>query len=350
MDTSPETTADPVKTGSERRIKDVTRDGYLVCIEAMRAWAVRKRTFDPEEIPVVTALDLVQDTMAREELSPRSKNAYRAALLWRLRQQTRLDTVDKEALALLEKWAPWALPKPKLRPRAIRLADVETLNDELLNQGSQGGKWALRTSYWLQAGLATGLRPREWLHATWADEEKTSLHVMCGKTKLSTPAFLQNSVRFDQRAEPFGTGVIERTIPVGKDFDRMVIDAHMQSIRSTIDFAATPAEQDKQFARYYNQCRICLHRTCHKLWKGRKGYSLYTMRSQFSANTKAALGSGAAATLMGHSSADSPSAAYYGKASQAHTRSTRPPEFSGLQDKPSLSEISGTDGAPAQTD
>lgn len=322
---------DPARADSGRRIKEVTRKGYMVCIEAMRNWAARKRTFDTGDIPVVTILDLAHDVMAREDLSARTKNAYRAALLWQLRSLRRLDETDKRALDLLEQWAPWALPKPKLQPRTIRLQDFERLNDELVHQGSQGGRWALRTSYWLQAGLATGLRPREWHRATWADADKTALHVACGKTKLSTPAFLVNA---NDHAAPFGTGMVERIVPVTKDFDRMVIEEHLQSIHSTIDFSAPEEEQDRQFARYYNQCRICLHRACAKIWSGRKAYSLYTLRSQFSANAKAAVGSGATAALMGHTRADSPSCASYGKANQSHTRSTRGPEFNGHRDRP----------------
>jgi hypothetical protein len=50
------------------------------------------------------------------------------------------------------------------------------------------------------------------------------------------------------------------------------------------------------------------------------------MRSQFAANQKAALGSDATATLMGHSSPDSPSTGQDGKANQAHAN------FKGLRE------------------
>lgn len=327
---SSSTEASPVQVATPpRQIKEVTRTGYMASIEAMRAWAIRKRIRSPEEPPLVNLIDLAQDIMSRDDLSARSKNAYRAALLWRLRERpiAQLDSSDLAALHLLEAWAPWELPRPKLRPRSIRLADLEKLNDELL---SQGGKWALRTSHWLQAGLASGLRPREWIDTHWTDANKTTLHVNCGKTKLSTPAFLQNTDRYEMREEPFGTGTTEREIPIAKDFDRMVIDAHLRNIQSCLDRTASMLEQDRQFTRYYDQCRNSLHRACQKIWNGQKTYSLYTMRSQFSANTKAAFGSDIAATLMGHSSKDSPSTGHYGKASQAHTRSTRASSFSGF--------------------
>ncbi len=327
-------------TRPERQIKEVTRKGYLVCIEAMRSWAIRTRTIQPDEVPLVDVIDLAQDTMQRQDLSTRTKNAYRAALLWHLRSQDRLAGTDRDALELLEKWAPWKLPRTKLRPRTIKQDDVERINDELL---AQGGKWALRTSYWLKAGLATGLRPREWLGATWATADKKALHVQCGKTKLSTPAFLLNAGRFQQRSEPFGTGTVERIVPVEQEFDRMVIDAHLRNIQSVIDLTADPVTRGKQFDQYYHQCRTYMYRACLRIWNGRKSYSLYTMRSQFSANAKAAHGSDATATLMGHSSADSPSAAFYGKASQAHTRGSRAPEFSGLHNRQQPAEAPAID-------
>jgi len=317
----------PAPAPPARIIKEVTQRGYLSSIEAMRTWSIRTRTINIEEPPLVNVINLATDIIAREDITARTKNAYRAALLWHLRQQTQLETADQAALTMLEKWAPWELPKPKLRPRTIRLADLDRLNDELM---SQGGKWSLRTSHWILAGLATGLRPREWLHARWTSSEQSALHVQCSKTKLSTPAFLQNATRFEPRAEPFGTGTVERTVPVTKDFDRMAIDAHMRNIRANVEANASPEEQEKQFARYYHQCRTCMRRACQKIWNGRKMYSLYTMRSQFSANAKAAHGSDTTAILMGHSSADSPSTGHYGKASQSHIPSTRISTFAGV--------------------
>lgn len=320
-----------------RRIKSVTRQAYLNSIEAMRAWSIRARTKNVDEPPLVNITDLVQDVMARQDLTSRSKNVYRAALLWHLRQSMPLQPAEQAAFELLEKWAPWEQSEPKMRPRSIRRAEFDQLNDELM---SQGGKWATRTSHWLLAGIATGLRPREWLDASWSSEEQTALHVLCAKTKLSAPAFLRGKAGIEAD-DPIGTGTEQRIIPVTKDFDRMAIEAHMRNIRSSINLAAPQDERENQFARYYHQCRTCMRRACIKIWNGRKMYSLYTIRSQFSANSKAAHGSDVTAILMGHSSPDSPSTGHYGKANQAHIPSTRISNFAGVRPKTQ---------APTQTD
>jgi hypothetical protein len=75
-----------------------------------------------------------------------------------------------------------------------------------------------------------------------------------------------------------------------------------------------------EFKKYHDECAHVLRRTCRKLWGTKKAFTLYTMRKQFSANMKAVHGSDITAELMGHSSSDSPSAAFYGKANQAHAR------------------------------
>jgi hypothetical protein len=82
----------------------------------------------------------------------------------------------------------------------------------------------------------------------------------------------------------------------------------------------------EEFGKYYQQCTSILTRACLALFNERR-YSLKTFRSQFSANMKSLHGSAVTATLMGHSGPDSPSAAHYGKANQAH------PAFKGMRPK-----------------
>ncbi len=312
------------------KIKDKTVKHYRLCIVAMRAWAIKSRAAEAagnDTIVYIDIIDLVRDVMSRTDLSDPSKNAYRSALLWHLRAQDRLTGDDQVALKLLTEWAPWKISPLKTKPKTISRADFDRLYDELM---SQRGIWARRTSHWLLAGLATGLRPSEWLQAEWGDETKTSLRVQCAKTKLSPPAYLKQTASARKKNRSFGTGVTERTVPVSADFDRMVIDEHMKNIRETINMDASIQERARQFAQYQHQARTSIHRACIKIWGGRKMYSLYSLRRQFAANSKAAYGSGVTATLMGHSSPNSPSAACYGKANQSHTRSTRGPEFTGL--------------------
>jgi len=169
--------------------------------------------------------------------------------------------------------------------------------------------------YWLLSSLATGLHPIEWFSAQWEDETCEALIVDNAKIKLSAPAFLRKEILEDGEGanEAYQSKVPPtRRIPVLSGNDRFNIKTHMNLLAA--DMAG-----GVEFAHYYEQCRRAIWYTCRKLWGSKKTYSLYTMRGQYSANQRAAIGSNKTSVLMGHSRPDSPSASHYGKANQAHT-------------------------------
>jgi hypothetical protein len=156
------------------------------------------------------------------------------------------------------------------------------------------------------------MRPIEWFSAQWEDESHTALIVDNAKIKLSAPAFL----RKEAQKEEGGTAEYEskvpptRRIPVSSK-DRFNVETHMNLLAADLAAGTT-------FESYYEQSRKAIWHSCRKLWGSKKTYSLYTMRGQYSANQRAAVGSTKTSVLMGHSRPDTPSASYYGKANQAH--------------------------------
>ncbi|MDZ4292154.1 MAG: hypothetical protein U1C47_09545 [Hydrogenophaga sp.] len=201
---------------------------------------------------------------------------------------------------------------------------------------------SIRTVAWLRAGLACGARPIEWLNTEWVDKEQTQLRIKNAKVKVSAPGFRREHVekRNKQSEETaqdpremeeliFWEASVEyepptehshRIIPIDSDIDRQAINMHMGFIQELIPQHLDNLEREAAFVTYYETARKTLSRVCRKIWGKKKLYTLYTMRGQFSANMKAAKGSEKTATLMGHSSKNSPSAAFYGKANQAHPK------------------------------
>jgi hypothetical protein len=264
--------------------------------------------------------------------------------------------------------------------KTIPQDDLRQLLDELQGRASvqrERGRisWSYRTAIWLQCALDTGLRPVEWLQAEWANEEKTTLRVRNAKVKLAEPAFQRqdtseaaastrdiakgdnppglppndkpyragpntdtpegnnpdlavhtslngpievNSSACVAHEEPPHATHTTRLIPIHSTTLRGFVETHLNFIEEAAP-AHLPLEQRQElFRKYHLHCNTTLHRACKRIWKGARSYALYTMRGQFSANMKASIGSTATAGLMGHSSPDSPSTGYYGKAQQAH--------------------------------
>jgi len=151
--------------------------------------------------------------------------------------------------------------KAALIQRSSRLNDARTSNrpSELL--------------LWLQAGLASGLRPVEWQTAQWQDIEKGELLVRTAKEKpiytlphishLMPPKNQTRVVQIELAAIP-------------------AVNQHLLSVRRHLDTGAT-------FQQYYNNNRNYLHLICLEIFgpTGKK-FTLYMMRGQFAANMKKA--------------------------------------------------------------
>jgi len=317
-------------------IKTSTRESYLKVVNAAFQHSTAKRTTDWEDPVRVTLCDMVLDLINRQDIAWSTKITSRSALLWYINSgTTRANEDSAQARELLINMRKEPGPRPAQRPKGISETELGLLLDEVYTR-ADNSVWAKRTAVWILAGLACGARTIEWIDAEWVTTEKTELRLRNAKVKLNKPAFQRSDVNpaieydldditefdADTLEEMFGTtDGIFRIIPIDRELDRSIIDTQMRLIRDHLPGIGMNKEADKAaFRRYHNQCRKVLVRASQKVWKGKKTFSLYTMRKQFSANMKAKLGSAATAVLMGHSGEDSPSAASYGKANQAHAR------------------------------
>jgi len=77
----------------------------------------------------------------------------------------------------------------------ISESDLEKLLDELYRVGMKS-IWARRTATWALAGLASGLRPIEWLSARWDSNDPSILLARTAKVKLREPAFMRKEEPF----------------------------------------------------------------------------------------------------------------------------------------------------------
>lgn len=328
-----------------RPIADRTRRNYIKTFKTARNASIAKRTIDANEPALVTLTQIVEDYFTRTDQANTTREMTRSAILWIIRSgEVELTEDAHNALNLLEALKGKDGPKETIpRPKTISLKDLDLLLDLLNCQAERitNSHVSIRTIAWLQAGLACGARPIEWLNTEWVDGAQTQLRIKNAKIKVSAPAFsnkhaaqstaLAAQTSFHQELEELVyweasidyqpvTEHSHRVIPIESKSDREAINMHLGFIQEVIPSHLDSLDREEAFERYYRQVRKTLDRACRKIWKNKKLYSLYTMRGQFSANMKAAKGSVATAALMGHSSENSPSAAFYGKARQAHAR------------------------------
>jgi len=324
-------------------VKERTEQGYQKQVNALYNRSIEARTTDWEMRAQVSIIQVLDDFLARTDLAKSTARTYRSALIWHVRKAPKPNPDHFTALTRLE-----ALNLPKgpknstRRPKVISEADLDKLMDELYRVGIKS-IWAKRTATWVLAGLASGLRPIEWLSARWDHDDPTILLTQTAKVKLRAPAFMRKEAPFqapDPAADQLGDDHFHheesyledfqhwnacpdqdappREIPIEDLDQQMQVTAQMGAIWSAIPSDLSQDDLDKAFKKYHDQCRKILYRACHAIWHGKKTYSLYTMRGQFSANTKALKGSDVTAERMGHSSKHSPSTGYYGKGNQAH--------------------------------
>lgn len=306
-------------------VKKGTADQYEKIVRRLVKFSTEKRSFDILEPVAVSPAELVHDLYDRPGLVSGSFNTYRAALLWHFGQK--LDNPPyKDGYDLLVdvRKKPGSSPKTTKKRKTISEGDLHLLIEELSDKARRS-KWAYRALYWLNAGLASGLRPIEWDSAQWVDAEQTILEVTTAKQKAALPGFIRaklSSVQPDENhgadefdenedEEGMGSAPVQRQILIMNEQDRFFIEVHLKLLEENLS-------NELPLKKYYNNCRLALWRACQRLWGGKKQYSFYIMRSQFSANRRAIVGSAATAKLMDHTRVDSPSAASYGKANQAH--------------------------------
>jgi len=328
-------------------IKKSTEETYRARVASLwRAAAERKARLSGElEAPaLIKPIDVVHYLKYRglpqpglPSLAESTWRAYRSALLWdfsrsnhpefilacRELEQAVYPIIDHSGAAATAQTdmfdaaqAAQAAQKAARQKRGIPKADLVRLIDQLGGM-NRHMKWGARVQYWLQAAIATGLRPGEWEFARWADDRQELLLAPILKAKADVPA----TVRHHRiaMASTHGTPVHKeppthlqmRAVPV-EPSDRIFVAQHLYSIRQAAEMGFT-------FEEYQNYCRQTLWRACRQLWDGKKSYSLYQCRHQFSANSRSKMSRDELAAAMGHIRRGS--TASYAGADRAHGKS-----------------------------
>jgi integrase len=142
------------------------------------------------------------------------------------------------------------------------------------------------------AGLATGLRPKEWLHAQY-DPKRNQLTVRNAKATNSRShgeTRILHLENFDEQLQ-------------------QILQYHLQHVASYKDnFDA--------FAKFYDRCRSAIYEANKKLWPRRKTkISLYSARHQFVEDAKkAGVSLEELAAILGHASIETATFHYGRKA------------------------------------
>lgn len=301
-----------------------TEEAYAYRVRQLWRQTLAAKTTDPQSPPAITPLDVVDYLLVRaQEVKFRTWTLYRSALLWDFGERAAGSPAYQEAHAKLAATRGGQMRGTK--PERIRAsakaragipeADLAAILNQLAEMNSSV-RWGARTQYWLQAGIATGVRPSEWDRVSWADEDKTWLLAPISKQKVDVPAFNRTKVALAEapgRGEdatqemdgPQAEDAPDEEVPAGaptaarrpslraiavKPEDRLYVDLHLASIHSS----GLPLQ------KYYANCRTVLWRACRKIWKGKRLYCLYSARHQFSANFKAENPLKDVAQAMGH--------------------------------------------------
>lgn len=224
----------------------------------------------------------------------RSNRAYLVFWLEGLLEQNPGATQVTDTLARLQAFkAPRKkseLPKrtSAYKAKSIPVHDLVSLTEKLM---SSSAEWARPTIRFLQAAVATGLRPCEWEHTIFLDPETL---------------LVQNAKHTNGRGRGESRVV---TIPQ----EHWLFEAtheHFRRLKVWLEAGQT-------YDHYYENCRHTLARAQKSLWPRRntRTYTLYTGRHQWCANTKQAGASKLEiAEQMGHASEET-AGTHYGRRS-----------------------------------
>lgn len=299
-----------------RTIKPETEKRYQIAVRSLVRQSIQARSPDPEQPAGVTLQQVVQDLIDRREaLSEATFRTYRAALQWHCLTRLPNEPWIQDALDLIQSAKPrrGRPPRSNDKPLAVTREEYLQLHDALTEMGLRS-PGALRSLYWVMATYAYGLRPVEWLDAEWAPDGQI-LRVRNAKVKAAAPAFLDGGKAPEQGQYREVANALPRSMqPTYNDFTR----EHMAILRSVAPAHLPDAERRQAFTKYHRLANTYIYRACQRAWGSDKLVSLYTFRSQWFANAKAAFGPQVAAKMMGHSGVDTPSASHYAKRNQAH--------------------------------
>jgi hypothetical protein len=323
--TSPPSNTTSSSAPGKARRRSTTEEEYRYRASLLWRQATEAKTTDPQQPPMIKPIDVVDFLIERSKsLQQTTWGLYRSALLFEFGSRLSDGPSYQEAYDKLAMTRESSGPRrrrtagdqPDVAPmRATRSSkaglpknDLAMLLDQLGLQNRTAG-WGARAQYWLLATLATGVRPNEWEHASWGDQAQTWLLAPNSKRKVDVPAFhrqnkaapadQQQTTQLEEdgidAGDVDGPAKTFRAIPVGSD-SRVFVDLHLSSLNGC----------GLEFQVYYNNCRTAIWSACKKIWKGKKTYSLYSARHQYSANTKAAYQIGDVAELMGQTDEKSP--------------------------------------------
>lgn len=315
-------------------IRESTRDLYQDRVRWIWRSTASSMGSDPEAGAIITPMDVVEHFIRRGRGDPgvlplklSSWLAYRSALLWDFSRHPHLG----EYVVALRTLEDSRHPVPELATKmqtiarkqraeksAIPRKDLKALLDELggMNRFRQ---WGAKVQYWLQAGIATGIRPGEWEHTRWGDADKTWLLAPTYKEKADIPSTLRRRTLIDAAEQgrspdeihkPAREHLAMRAIPIDSS-DRILVIMHMLAIEEA-------AARGTPFTKYQDYCRQTLWRACRRLWETKR-YGLYNARHQFSANSKQRLSPEEVGQLMGHTDARA-SHRHYAPAKRAYKK------------------------------
>lgn len=287
---------------------------YLERATAMFRQAGERRTDDPSEPHQATPAEVISDFLeTRNSLKASSWETYRYALLWYFARQRNeipeFEAAYRQLATIGENERPSSKAAAVKSKRTISEKDLNELIT-VLGGMNRSTYWGSRVQYWVQAALGTGLRPNEWLGASWLDDTETVLCVPNGKRKYAKTKFMpahgqtihDTIVERPDLVEPgpfFDESTKLRNVPVDER-DCYYVSLHMLALEQYINEvpSESPAER---FRKYYAVCRKVLNKACHKAFGGTRLYSLYVLRNQYAANMKAQLPLEEVARRMGHS-------------------------------------------------
>ena len=301
-------------------VSSKTAKNYFAIYDRLLASAVRaQQNGENDQSPVDTGphrvVDAIISRFEKGEISQGTATLYRSAVLWVLAQAIRAEDPDYEdAWHELSEFKPGASPAKKVKPdpeTPFVSPDELTLLLRTLESGQRSVVTSAETIAWILATLATGLRPQEWLDASWDDQERTRIRVRSAKKTEQMPPIermnLARSICGREVASTYEANliIIEKygELPAWEPenpYRTIDVDPELlPAVRTHMTMFKAAARDQQSYASHFGRVRKALWRATREM-PGQPNISLYTFRHQFSSNVKAMAGSTAAAILLGH--------------------------------------------------
>ncbi|WP_031409456.1 hypothetical protein [Thiomonas sp. FB-Cd] len=296
-------------------IRSTTRATNIEAFNTIRRRAIKDiGRGDPEVETTITMPQIIDHFLSRVMAGDYSRagyTRYRTSILSEMSIQLKalgdasemseyVDAIDKlsqrvnspKALFTANQLLGDSNAKRKSSEKKIGRADLKTILRELEERGEKGNG----TLLWVQATMATGLRPVEWNQSELDGEGK--LHTRRAKTHRHIAAFermamakriVGHDVKNVYEADdiiikamgemPIAHIIEHRTLELeGDELD--IVKRHLANVERE------DAKGEDGFDKYQQACTKYLHRVCKSIWKDEKLYSLYSFRHQFAANAK----------------------------------------------------------------